>query len=203
MRRPGWLTALVLAVTLVAVGTAEPAEAAGEACATAGSNFASQSIAESTAALRMGCARDAGSLRSLAGSDADMVAAIAFNTAQRPGEWQRQIGQMVDTVRAEKDKGLTLSESFDLHAQKSNVDFYDRQIDVRFDGSIRVVGDSLFTVASPGRTALAMAVIQWDRRGRFFVSRPDESPFGDLADRIVSIGDLRQHLRHGVEIVSQ
>ncbi|MEU4013404.1 hypothetical protein [Streptomyces pseudogriseolus] len=86
MRRPGWLTALVLAVTLMTAGMAEPAEVAGEACATAGSNFASQPIAEHTAALRMGCARDAGSLRSLADSDTDMVAAIDFNTAQRPDE---------------------------------------------------------------------------------------------------------------------
>ncbi|MCX2928233.1 GDSL-type esterase/lipase family protein [Streptomyces sp. NEAU-W12] len=150
MRRPGWLTALVLAVTLLTAGMAEPAEAAGEACATAGSNFASQTIAENTAALRMGCARDAGALRSLANSDTDMVAAIDFNTAQRPDEWQRQMRQMVDTVRADKDKGLTLSESFDLQAQKSNVDFYDRQSDVRFDGSIRVVGDSLVIVIPAG-----------------------------------------------------
>ncbi|MBB5130123.1 GDSL-type esterase/lipase family protein [Streptomyces griseoloalbus] len=150
MRRPGWLTALVLAVTLMTAGMAEPAEAAGEACATAGSNFASQSIAESTAALRMGCARDAGSLRPLADSDTDMVAAIDFNTAQHPDEWQRQMSQMVDTVRADKDKGRTLSESFDLQAQKSNVDFYDRQSDVRFDGSIQVVGDSLVIVIPTG-----------------------------------------------------
>ncbi|WP_193514658.1 hypothetical protein, partial [Streptomyces griseoloalbus] len=111
MRRPGWLTALVLAVTLMTAGMTEPAEAAGEACATAGSNFASQPIAENTAALRMGCARDAGSLRPLADSDTDMVAAIDFNTAQRPDEWQRQMSQMVNTVRADKDKGRTLSES--------------------------------------------------------------------------------------------
>ncbi|MGW8066888.1 GDSL-type esterase/lipase family protein [Streptomyces ziwulingensis] len=150
MRRPGWLTALVLAVTLMAAGMAEPAAAAGEACATAGSNFASQTIAESAAALRIGCARDAGALRSLADSDTDMVAAIDFNTAQRPDEWQRQMGQMVDTVRADKDKGLTLSESFDLRAQKSNVGFYDRQSDVRFDGSIQVVGDSLVIVIPTG-----------------------------------------------------
>ncbi|MFF5728229.1 GDSL-type esterase/lipase family protein [[Kitasatospora] papulosa] len=150
MRRPGWLTALVLAVTLMTAGMAEPAEAAGEACATAGSNFASQTIAENTAALRMGCARDAGGLGSLAGSDTDMVAAIDFNTAQRPADWQRQMWQMVNAVRADKDRGLTLSESFNLQAQKSNVDFYDRQSDVRFDGSIRVVGDSLVIVIPTG-----------------------------------------------------
>ncbi|MGX4695386.1 GDSL-type esterase/lipase family protein (plasmid) [Streptomyces sp. JNUCC 63] len=150
MRRPGWLTALVLAVTLVAAGTAEPAAAAGEACATAGSNFASRSIAESTAALRMGCARDAGSLRSLAGSDTDMVAAIDFNTAQRPDEWQRQMWQMVDTVRADKSKGLTLSESFDLRAQRNNVGFYEQRSGVRFDGSIQVVGNSLVIVIPTG-----------------------------------------------------
>ncbi|WP_124278880.1 fibronectin type III domain-containing protein [Streptomyces sp. ADI93-02] len=150
MRRPGWLTALVLAVTLMTAGLAEPAEAAGEACATAGSNFASQPIAESTAALRMGCARDAGSLRPLAGSDTDMVAAIDFNTAQRPDAWQRQMSQIVDAVRADKDKGFTLSESFDLQAQKNSVDFYDRQSDARFDGSIQVVGDSLVIVIPAG-----------------------------------------------------
>ncbi|WP_228924572.1 GDSL-type esterase/lipase family protein [Streptomyces sp. DH7] len=150
MRRPGWLTALVLAVTLMTAGLAEPAEAAGEACATAGSNFASQPIAESTAALRMGCARDAGSLRPLAGSDTDMVAAIDFNTAQRPDAWQQQMSQMVDAVRADKGKGFTLSESFDLQAQKNSVDFYDGQSDARFDGSIQVVGDSLVIVIPAG-----------------------------------------------------
>src|SRR5688500_1335819 len=113
MRRPRWLTALTLVVTLVVAGTAQPAAAAGEACATAGSNFAGQPIAEGTAALRLGCARDAGSLRSLANSDTDLVAAIDFNTAQQPDLWQQQMRQVVDTVRADKSKGLTLSESFD------------------------------------------------------------------------------------------
>ncbi|CAM5259262.1 hypothetical protein STENM36S_07743 [Streptomyces tendae] len=155
MRRPGWLISLVLAVTLMVAGAAEPAAAgepaaAAEACATAGSNFASQSIAESTAGLRLGCARDAGGLRSLAGSDTDVVVAIDFNTAQQPDEWHRQMSQMVDTVRADKGKGLTLSESFDLQAQKNSVDFYDRQSDVRFDGSIQVVGDSLVFVIPAG-----------------------------------------------------
>ncbi|WP_282090683.1 GDSL-type esterase/lipase family protein [Streptomyces tendae] len=98
----------------------------------------------------MGCARDAGGLRSLAGSDTDVVVAIDFNTAQQPDEWHRQMSQMVDTVRADKDKGLTLSESFDLQAQKNSVDFYDRQSDVRFDGSIQVVGDSLVFVIPAG-----------------------------------------------------
>ncbi|MCP2168485.1 Fibronectin type III domain-containing protein [Goodfellowiella coeruleoviolacea] len=155
MRRPRWLTALALAVTLVVAGTAQPAEAAGEACATAGSSFDSQTIAAGTAGLRMGCARDAGALRSLASSDTDLVAAIDFNTSPGPDVWQHQMRQVVDTVRADQSKGLTLSESLTLMAQRNSVGFYERQSGVRYNGSIQIVGDSLVIVAPAGEVSTA------------------------------------------------
>ncbi|KUN41076.1 hypothetical protein AQJ30_04115 [Streptomyces longwoodensis] len=92
-----------------------------------------------------------------------MVAAIDFNTAQRPDEWQRQMRQTVDTVRADQSKGLTLSESVDLMAQKSKVGFYEQRSGVRFDGSIQVAGNSVVIVVPTGEVNASSA--SWWQKG--------------------------------------
>ena len=64
-------------------------------------------------------------------------------------------------------------------------------------------GTSIYSqIAVGGGGTLSLTSYRWpsrtgpcDRRGGSFVSRPDESSFGDLTDRMVSIGDLRQHFR--------
>ncbi|SCF21755.1 Repeat domain-containing protein [Micromonospora haikouensis] len=97
--------------------------------------------------MRLGCARDAGSYRSLASNDSDLVVALDFGIAQRPEQWQQMMQQVVDTTRADQARGLSLSQSFTLQAQKNSPGFYQTQADgIRYGGSIQAVGSSLVIV---------------------------------------------------------
>ncbi|WP_435600230.1 glycoside hydrolase family 9 protein [Streptomyces sp. C10-9-1] len=165
------LVALVLSVVMTVVGSAEPVAASAAevtGCAAAGSSFATESIEDGGAALRMGCARDAGNLRSLARSDDDLMAVIDFGPVQRPEQLRQLMRQMVDDARADRADGHSLSEFFTRQAQKNSVGFYQQPTDdVRYDGSVQAVGDSLVVVvpaAEVGTTGF------WDGFWKKFVT---------------------------------
>ncbi|WP_433608125.1 FG-GAP-like repeat-containing protein [Dactylosporangium sp. CA-139114] len=162
----GALIAAALCVVLVVAGSAEPAVAADAACGTAGSNFAPQPIAPNTAALRMGCARDAGSLRSLAAGDNDMVSVVDFNITERPDQWQQLMRGVVDTTHADQGRGLTLSESLAQQARRNAVGIYQQEAGVRFNGSIQVVGNSLVMVIPAGEVS---ATANWWQKSLAFI----------------------------------
>ncbi|WP_425718865.1 SGNH/GDSL hydrolase family protein [Micromonospora sp. DT233] len=133
---------------------ASPALAA-DACATAGSNFTRQQVAAGTAGIRSGCARDAGTLRTLARSDTDVIVAIDLNPSERPADTQRFLTETIDRVRAGQARGLTLSASLDEELNRVDTDIYRLDPDVTFDGTIQVVDNSMVIVAPAGEVRAA------------------------------------------------
>lgn len=106
---------------------------------------------EGAADLRIGCARDAGGLRSLAHADDDLVAALDFNPGARPEQLQQEMQQVVDGIHADQSNGLSLGRSLTLSAEKNSVGYYVQQSDgIDYDGSIQIAGDSLVIVVSSG-----------------------------------------------------
>ncbi|MCX4971094.1 FG-GAP-like repeat-containing protein [Streptomyces sp. NBC_00654] len=136
---------------LVSVGDIKPATAANDAgCASFGSSFTAQPIAGNGTGLRLGCARDAGSLRSLAKSDGDMVAVIDFKVTERPDQWRQVMNQMVDTTRADMARGLSLSKALTLRSQRYSGGFAPQTNSVTFGGNIHTVDDSIVLVVPAG-----------------------------------------------------
>ncbi|MFH9663424.1 FG-GAP-like repeat-containing protein [Streptomyces sp. NPDC017248] len=75
------------------------------------------------------------------------MAALDFNPGARPELLHQEMQQLVDTVHEDQAKGLSLSESFTLIAEKNSVGYYHWQGDgISYDGSIRIAGDSLVIV---------------------------------------------------------
>lgn len=148
----GLLVSLGLSLALLVAGSALPAldqEAAAAdsiGCSAHATSFAPSSV-DVGADFRMGCAGDAGSLRSLTSSDDDVVAAIDFDTTPNPELWLQKMQDVVDATRTDQANGLSLSDSFAQQAQKVSVGYYPQQPDgINYDGSIRVVGNSLVIV---------------------------------------------------------
>lgn len=119
---------LVLSVALILAGSALPRVAQEAVAADAGgcsahaTSFATAPVEEGTAGLRVGCARDAGGLRSLASGDNDLVAALDFNPGARPDQLHQEMQELVDGIHADQSNGLSLSQSLTLNAEKNSVD---------------------------------------------------------------------------------
>ncbi|GAA4786645.1 hypothetical protein GCM10023329_41870 [Streptomyces sanyensis] len=135
----------LLASLAVAVAPG-PAAAADGGCASFGSSFAPKQIPENGSSLRVGCARDAGDLRSLAGGDSDLVLALDFDPTRRPEQMRGLLMQTARETQADMARGLSLSQALELRAERHSVDYYSERNDVDFDGSVRVVGTSLVMV---------------------------------------------------------
>ncbi len=144
------LTSALLSVALLAslavVVAPGPAAAADGGCASFGSSFAPKQIPENGSSLRVGCARDAGDLRSLAGGDSDLVLALDFDPTRRPEQMRGLLMQTARETQADMARGLSLSQALELRAERHSVDYYSEPNDVDFDGSVRVVGTSLVIV---------------------------------------------------------
>ncbi len=152
-----FLLVLVLSMALILAGSALPgvtqeaAAAEPGGCSSHATSFATAPVEEGTAALRLGCARDAGGLRSLASGDNDLVAALDFNPGAQPDLLRRQMQDMVDAIRGDQADGLSLSRALTLNADRNSVGYYQEQDDgVSYDGSVHVVGDSLVMVVPAG-----------------------------------------------------
>jgi lysophospholipase L1-like esterase len=147
---------LSLILTLAVAGYVRPVAAAAAAtgtdsgCSSFGSSFASQPIDGDGTGLRVGCARDSGNLRSLAGNDSDFVAAIDFKITQRPDQFHDAMNKVVDDTRADLARGMSLSQSLTLRVQRDNVGFSSLSDDVKFGGTIQASGDSLVIVVPAG-----------------------------------------------------
>ncbi|WP_217809816.1 SGNH/GDSL hydrolase family protein, partial [Micromonospora sp. NBS 11-29] len=153
---PTGFLALVLCMVLVVAGYARPAVAGTDAgCASFGSSFTPQPIDGNGTGLRVGCARDAGSLRSLAASDSDLVATIDFKITERPDQFRQQMDQLVATTRTDMAQGRSLSQAMTLRAQRDSVGFAPIDDSVRFDGNLQVVGDSIVVVVPAGQIGTA------------------------------------------------
>ncbi|MFE0771555.1 fibronectin type III domain-containing protein [Streptomyces sp. NPDC058861] len=159
-RRPaseGLLVLLVSLATLFAV-VAEPAAAAppapraaaAAACATHATSFAVDS-GGGPVSVRLGCAKDAGALRPLAGNDDDLVMVLDFHVPERGRQTRDLIGKLVDETRADQRAGMSLAESFTRRAQRANVGVYPPQGGgPDFDGQVHATGDSLVLVTPGG-----------------------------------------------------
>ncbi|MGV9226886.1 GDSL-type esterase/lipase family protein [Streptomyces albogriseolus] len=152
-----FLLVLVLSMALILAGSALPgvtqeaAAAEPGGCSAHATSFATAPVEEGTAALRLGCARDAGGLRSLASGDNDLVAALDFNPGAQPDLLRQQMQDMVDAIRGDQADGLSLSRALTLNADRNSVGYYQEQDDgVSYDGSVHVVGDSLVMVVPAG-----------------------------------------------------
>jgi hypothetical protein len=149
----GLLVSAGLALALVAAGVSVPAlsqkavAADATGCSVYATSFATQSLDGGGANVRVGCARDSGSYRSLAGSDNDVVAAVDFDASQNPAGLLQAMQKEVDDTHADQAEGYSLSEAFDLQAQKVAVGYYTPPAGtVTYDGTIQVVGNSLVIV---------------------------------------------------------
>ena len=148
----GRLVALVLGLALAATGSGlsprgqEAAAADATGCSLYATSFATEAV-DGGADVRMGCAGDAGSLRALASSDGDVVAAVDFDVSQDTDQLKQEMQQEVDAVHADQAAGLTLSRSFTKQAEKVDLGLYPPLSDaVDFDGTVQIVGDSLVFV---------------------------------------------------------
>lgn len=144
------LSVALLASLVVVVAPASPAAAADAGCASFGSSFATEEIPENSSNLRIGCARDAGELRSLANGDSDLVLAVDFHPTQRPDQLRGLLTKAAEATEADMARGLSLSRALELRAQRYGVDFFDQPNEVDFDGSVHVVGTSLVFVVPAG-----------------------------------------------------
>ena len=149
----GLLVSVGLSLALVAAGSALPAlnqEAAAAnatGCSVHATSFAAETITDGGEGLRVGCAGDSGSYRSLASSDNDVVAALDFDASENPDRLQQSMQEQVADVHADQAKGNKLSQAFDLEAQKVHVGYYTPQPDnVTYDGTLQIVGNSVVIV---------------------------------------------------------
>ena len=158
--RTDHLVALLLCLAVAVAGPARPAvadaAAAAGQCARITSPFAGSPAGDGGVTLRIGCASEAGSLRSLAGNDNDLVAALDFDTSQRPEQWQTLINQQVTAVRADQVGGLSLGQSLVKQSRANGPGLYqapDNGVD--YNGSIQVVGSSIVIVVPAGDIAVS------------------------------------------------
>ncbi|MFG2936708.1 fibronectin type III domain-containing protein [Streptomyces sp. NPDC048282] len=149
---------LALALALTVAGTALPdmsQRAAAEdapGCSLNATSFDAESLGDADGGIRVGCAVDSGSLRSLANSDDDVVGAIDFNPKDYPDQLLQTMQEVVDTTRADQADGLSLAQSLVRRAQQVNVGVYPQQTfdDIDYDGTVQIIGNSLvFVVTAP------------------------------------------------------
>ncbi|MFE1291382.1 GDSL-type esterase/lipase family protein [Streptomyces sp. NPDC058751] len=138
-------------------GVAQEAAAAdAPGCSAHATSFATAPVAEGTAGLRIGCARDAGGLRELARGDDDLVAAVDFNPGDRPDQLHELMQQLVDTTKKDQANGLSLGDSLTLQTERNSIGYYQQPGDsIDYDGSVQIVGDSLVFVVPAGDIAAA------------------------------------------------
>lgn len=152
--RGSYLIAFALAMALIVVGAAEPAvalgraETSGEACGAHATSFTVEQNAPVT--LRMGCARDAGMLRTLGKNDDDLIIALDFHV---PPEGQDRLDKVksdwADSIRADQDAGMTVGQSVAKRLQRNSVGIYppkDWSATTDLDGRVVSVEDSLVFV---------------------------------------------------------
>ncbi|WP_432832370.1 FG-GAP-like repeat-containing protein [Dactylosporangium sp. CA-092794] len=148
---------MILSLCLVLAGPIRPVAAAGVSqCSQITTPFDAVAVGDGGATLRIGCARAAGSLRSLANGDDDVLAAIDFKPGARPDQLHQQMQQFVDTVRADQNPGRPFSAALLMQARRTGVAFYPLAADdIQFGGSIQVVGDSIVIVVPSGDISVA------------------------------------------------
>ncbi|MFE5590006.1 hypothetical protein [Streptomyces sp. NPDC056549] len=135
---------------------AEPAATPGFAvepspvCATHATSFDTEGEQGAPVTVRLGCAKDAGGLRSLAANDEDMVMTIDFMPTVEGRPYVRDaMRALVDRTRADRAAGMTLGASFTKWAREHSVGIYPPQDGSGdFDGSVHAVDDSLVLIAS-------------------------------------------------------
>ncbi|MFF7731178.1 fibronectin type III domain-containing protein [Streptomyces sp. NPDC008001] len=149
-------------MALLVVGSAETALGQGRTAASAagcGAHATSFAIEQGApVTLRMGCAGDSGNLRPLAKNDDDLVMALDFHV---PAEGRQGLEQTmtnwVDSIRADKSAGLTLSASLDKRFREHSVGISPPATGgPGFDGRVYPIEDSLVLVvdtAEVGTTA--------------------------------------------------
>ncbi|MEU6818591.1 fibronectin type III domain-containing protein [Streptomyces sp. NPDC046860] len=128
------------------VSAAEAGEAdSGAACAAHATSFEATADAPAMS-IRMGCAGDAGALRTLAHSDGDLVVAFDYNVPERRDEIRALAQDAVAAVQADQDSGHTLAQALYDHARDNAVGLYPATDAGDYDGRITATGDSIVLV---------------------------------------------------------
>ncbi|MYQ49291.1 hypothetical protein GTW40_30455 [Streptomyces sp. SID4985] len=145
--------AMVVTGSALSAGPASAAEAGaqdtGAACAAHATPF--DAVANAPAMiLRMGCAGDAGSLRTLAQSDSDLVVAFDYNVPERRDETRAEAQKAVAAVQADQNSGHTLAQALYDHARDNAVGLYPTTDAGDYDGRVTAVGDSIVLVLPTG-----------------------------------------------------
>lgn len=146
------LVTLAMVVTGSALGSGPAAaqeQATGTACGAHATSFGAVANAPDMT-LRMGCAGDAGSLRTLAQSDSDLVVAFDYNMPERRDETRADARKAVAAIQADQDSGHTLAQALYDHARDNAVGLYPTTDAGDYDGRITVAGDSIVLVLPSG-----------------------------------------------------
>ncbi|MCR8945160.1 fibronectin type III domain-containing protein [Streptomyces sp. OUCMDZ-4982] len=101
--------------------------------------------------LRMGCARDSGSLRSFAQGDDDLVVAFDYHVPERRNETRAKAQEVVGSVQAKQASGRTLGQALAERARDHSVGLYPPADAGNYDGRIEVAGDSIVIVLPDGQ----------------------------------------------------
>ncbi|MER8018094.1 fibronectin type III domain-containing protein [Streptomyces griseoluteus] len=149
------LVVLLLTLAMIVTGSAlgaGPASAAaasgqdtGAACAAHATSFEAAADAPAMS-IRMGCAGDAGALRTLAHSDSDLVVAFDYDVPERRDETRALAQDAVAAVQADQDAGHTLAQALYDHARDNAVGLYPATDAGGYDGRITATGDSVVLV---------------------------------------------------------
>ncbi|WP_158603483.1 glycoside hydrolase family 9 protein [Micromonospora radicis] len=137
-----------MAIVLLVTAFARPVDAQSvERCQLSESSFSKGPSAPGDAALRIGCARDAGRFGALADRGDDIVAIMEFTPSREEEELQETLQRLVDDAQRMRDSGRTLGDFFERQANAYGIDFFAEQTEnVDFDGAIHRVDNHIVIV---------------------------------------------------------
>ncbi|MFI8391858.1 fibronectin type III domain-containing protein [Streptomyces sp. NPDC085540] len=144
---------LLVSLALLLGALTEPAGARGSAagaaplCGTHATPFATGGDQGAPMTVRLGCAKDAGGLRSLAANDNDLVIALDFTITERRQHVRPAMQELVNQIRAEQAAGMSLGAALTERARQHSVGIYPlQQGSADFRGTVHAVDDSLVIV---------------------------------------------------------
>ncbi|WP_332757288.1 hypothetical protein [Streptomyces sp. MT206] len=146
-------SALRVSRALLLGALVEPAAARGSTawatplCGTHATSFASTGDQESPMTVRLGCAKDAGGLRSLAANDNDLVMAVDFGIAERCQHVRALIAELVARIHADQAAGMSQGAALTERTRQHSVGIYPLQAgSADFRCTIQAVDDSLVII---------------------------------------------------------
>ncbi|MFJ5025139.1 hypothetical protein [Streptomyces goshikiensis] len=112
--------------------------------------------------VRLGCAKDAGGLRSFAASDHDLVMAVDFGIAERCQHVRVLMAELVVRIHADQAAGMSQGAALTERTRQQSVGIYPLQAgSADFRGTIQAVDDSLVIITPMDASGLDAGF--WDK----------------------------------------